>query len=316
MKECNKSMHGFSKINHVKTKKDMTVNELITQMSKSGVMGGGKIAESVDILEEMITNKDCKLFMGLAGAMVPGGMKQIIIDMLNAGQIDVFVTTGANLTHDLIEALGYNHYKGHANVDDKELNKKKINRIYDTFMHNDVYTGLEAFCKKTFDTFPKKELNITEFLWLLGDNVDCENSILKVCAKKRIPIFCPALSDSGIGLQVWSYILENKLKILAFEDMKEIIDIAWTAKKIGVFYIGGGVPKNYIQQSIQFSPHSAEYGVQITTDRPDAGGSSGAQLNEGISWGKLASKAKYSNITCDATIALPLISAALKERLE
>ena len=98
-------------------------------------------------------------------------------------------------------------------------------------------------------------------------------------------------------------------------DLKEIMDISWTSKKAGVIYFGGGVPKNYIQQAMQLCPKSASYGVQVTMDRPEPGGSSGAELREGISWGKMNPKAKFVDLICDATIAMPVIYAALKERI-
>ena len=310
-------MHeDLKKVHHIKTEKMMTCGKLVEQMEKSGVMGAGKVAKATKVLEDMIRDKECTVFLGLAGAMVPGGQKQIIIDMLKDGWIDVLVTTGANLTHDLIEALGYYHYQGTHMISDEELNRKKIDRIYDVFMPDEVYQGLEKFCKKVFAKMPKEEMDIKEFLWLLGKEVPKEDSILRICAEKKIPIFCPALSDSGIGLQVWGYMQEHQIKVSAFADLKQIIDITWTSEKNGVIYIGGGVPKNYVQQALQFAPTSASYAVQITTDRPESGGSSGAELREGISWGKLDKKAKYVNVTCDATIALPLISAAVKERLE
>ncbi|NOQ37970.1 deoxyhypusine synthase [archaeon] len=310
-------MHeDLKKVHHIKTEKAMTCGKLVEQMEKSGVMGAGKVAKATKVIEDMIRDKECTVFLGLAGAMVPGGQKQIIIDMLKDGWIDVLVTTGANLTHDLIEALGYHHYQGTHMISDEELNRKKIDRIYDVFMPDEVYQGLEKFCKKVFAKMPKEEMDIKEFLWLLGKEVPKEDSILRICAEKKIPIFCPALSDSGIGLQVWGYMQEHQIKVSAFADLKQIIDITWTSEKNGVIYIGGGVPKNYVQQALQFAPTSASYAVQITTDRPESGGSSGAELREGISWGKLDRKAKYVNVTCDATIALPLISAAVKERLE
>lgn len=295
----------------------MSCDELVREMEKSGVFGAGRIAKATNILEKAISDSECKLFFGLAGAMVPGGMKQIIIDMLNEGWIDVFVTTGANLTHDLIEALGHRHYQGTSNVDDKELNKERIDRIYDSFMKDEVYESLEKFCQPVFKEISEKSerLNIREFLWLLGEAVPSDNSILSVCAKRKIPIFCPAISDSGIGLQVWNFIQDKKLNVDAFDDLKEILDIAWDAEKSAIFYIGGGVPKNFVQQAMQFSK-AAVYGVQITTDRPEPGGSSGAELRESQSWGKLSAKAEYTDVICDATIALPIIYAALKERLK
>jgi len=310
-------MHkDLKKVHHIKTEKAMTCGKLVEQMEKSGVMGAGKVAKATEVIENMIRDEKCTVFLGLAGAMVPGGQKQIIIDMLKDGWVDVLVTTGANLTHDLIEALGYHHYQGTHMISDEELNKKKIDRIYDVFMPDEVYQGLEKFCKKVFAKMPKEEMDIKEFLWLLGKEVPKEDSILRICAEKKIPVFCPALSDSGIGLQVWGYMQEHQIKVSAFADLKQIIDITWTSERNGVIYIGGGVPKNYVQQALQFAPTSASYAVQITTDRPESGGSSGAELREGISWGKLDRKAKYVNVTCDATIALPLISAAVKERLE
>ncbi|MDP2908519.1 MAG: deoxyhypusine synthase [Nanoarchaeota archaeon] len=291
-------------------KPGMKVKELVEEMSKSGVFGAGRIAKAAEILKEMKQDKDCKKFLGLAGAMVPGGMKNIIIDMLKNGYIDALVTTGANLTHDMVEALGFEHYQGTSQIDDKELHKKGIDRIYETFMPNKVYEELEKFFNQNFNEL-KNETNIKEFLWKIGSIIKKE-SILKTCYEKKIPIFCPGIADSGIGLMMWGHLAKGEeVKLKAFEDLKEIMDIAWTAKKTGVIYVGGGVPKNYIQQAMQLTK-GASYGIQITMDRPEPGGSSGAELREGISWGKLSEKGKCVDVICDATIALPMIYAAVK----
>lgn len=297
-------------VKQIDINQEMKVKELVKEMSDSGVMGAGRIAKAAEILKAMKEDKECKIFLGLAGAMVPGGMKNIIIDMLKNNYIDILVTTGANLTHDIIEALGFAHYQGTAQIDDKELNKKGIDRIYDSFMPNKVYESLEKFFNQHFDEL-KNETNIKEFLWKLGSLVKKE-SILRTCYERKIPIFCPAIADSGIGLMIWNHLAKGKNSALkAFEDLKEIMDIAFTSKKNGVIYIGGGVPKNYIQQAMQLTK-GASYAIQITMDRPESGGSSGADLREGISWGKMQEKAKYVNVICDATIALPLIWAAIK----
>lgn len=294
-------------VNPIKIKKDMKVSELVKSMAGAG-FGSGKIAQASEIMSKMFNDSECKIFLGVAGAMVPAGMKSIILDMLD--RADVFVTTGANLTHDLIEDLGEQHYHGDLNVDDKELNKKGIDRIYNVYMKNEVYTKLEDFFEENFDKL-KDCKNIKELLWKLGE-ISPGNGILKKCYTKKIPIFCPALADSGIGLMIWGRQLSKKrINIDAFDDMKEIIDIAWASKKNGVIYIGGGTPKNFIQQSLQFSK-GASYGIQITTDRPEPGGSSGAPLKEGISWGKMRENAEFVDVFCDATIALPLILASIK----
>ena len=134
--------------------------------------------------------------------------------------------------------------------------------------------------------------------------------------ENKIPIFCPALADSGIGLMIYGKKMSGKeIKIDAFEDMKDIMEIAWNCKKAGVFYLGGGVPKNFIQQAMQLAPKNADFGVQVTIDRAEFGGSSGASLKEGISWGKMSPKGKFVDVYLDSTVALPLIYASLKERV-
>jgi len=300
-------------IKHIEIKKGISVNELVKQMENSGVMGAGAIAKAANVLEKMIKDKDCKIYLGMAGAMVPGGMRNIIIDIIKNKLIDVFVTTGANLTHDLIEGLGHKHYQGESNVDDAELNKKGIYRMYNSYMKNEVYEDLEDFFDKHYSVLSKCK-NIREFLSRLGE-LSPEGTILNACFKNNIPIFCPSLADSGIGLMIWGRLAKGKkTNVNAFEDMKEIMEIAWTAKKTGVIYLGGGVPKNYIQQAMQLTK-GASYGLQVTMDRPEHGGSSGAELKEGISWGKLDPKGSYTDLICDVTIALPIIVASLKDRL-
>lgn len=301
-------------VNHIKIKKSVTVNELVRQMSSAGVLGAGRLGKAASICEEMVKDKDCKVFLGLAGPLVPGGMREIIIEIIENKWVDAVVATGATLTHDLGEALGYRHYQGTADADDAELNKKGFDRIYESYMPNRIYEGMEDFIAKNFDELKDKK-SIKDFLWEIG-KLTPKKSICKACFENKIPLFCPAISDSGIGLMIWGQLAKGKkIETSAFEDLKEIINIAWTAKKCGVIYFGGGVPKNYIQQAMQFAK-KASYGVQITMDRPEPGGSSGAELREGISWGKLNPKAKFVDLICDATIALPIIYAALKGRIE
>jgi len=304
-------------VKQIETKAGMTVDALVHAMRESGVMGAGRLGRAADVLEQMIRDKECTKFFGLAGPMVPGGNKKIIIDFLERGWTDVFVTTGATLTHDLFEALGYSHLQGTAYVSDEELNKKGIDRVYESYLPNEAYQGLEKFIDKNFAELAEQK-TIKDFLWKLGEKTPSEKpSILRTCWNKKIPVFCPALADSGIGLMVWGQLGQGKkCETRAFDDLKEIMQIAWSAKRAGVLYVGGGVPKNYVQQAMQLAPKAAEYGVQITTDRPEPGGSSGAELREGISWGKLAPCAKFVDVICDATIALPILSAALKERLK
>jgi deoxyhypusine synthase len=299
----------MDKIIPISTKKDMKVSELVEQMSNAG-FGARNIGKASKILREMISDKECKIFFGVAGAMVPAGMKKIIIDMLERGRISCFVTTGANLTHDMIEALGENHYQCDV-WDDREFNDRGYDRMHNVFMKSSVYEKLEKFFIENWEKL-KEAKNITSLLEKIGEILPGnEKSILKTCYEKKIPIFCPSLADSGMGLMIWGRLMEGKkIGIDAFDDMKNIIDLAWCSEKNGVIYVGGGVPKNFIQQALQFSK-GATYGIQITTDRAENGGSSGAPLVEGISWGKMKKTGKFVDVFCDATIALPLICASV-----
>jgi len=303
-------------VQHIKIGRGMKISELVKQMENSGVMGAGRIAKATEIMGRMFNDKDCKIFFGVAGAMVPGGMKELIIDVLKTERVAAFVTTGANLVHDLIEALGNRHYQGSADVDDKKLHKMGIDRIYNAFMKNEVYAGLEKFFKSHYEEI-RHFTKINDFLWKLGSLVPAaaKDSILKVCYENKIPIFCPGIADSGIGLMMWGNIAAGKhCDLQAFADMDDIISLAWKSKKNGILYVGGGLPKNYIQQALQFSK-GASYGVQLTADLPQWGGSSGAELREGISWGKMNEKGKFIDVYGDATITLPLVWAAVKDKI-
>lgn len=290
-------------VNQLKPSRD--VRELINGMAGTG-FNGKKLATACLIYEEMIKHPSCVKFFGLAGAMVPAGMREIIRDWIDKGYINVLVTTGANLTHDLAEGLGFRHLQGLSDVDDKKLHDENIDRIYDVFMKNEVYESMEKFVQSLE---PRDGMSVKEFLWLIGEKLNDPNSILTACARKKLPVFCPAFADCGLGVQF--ALNHQKINLDHFKDLRELINIAWSAKPAGIILIGGGVPKNHIMQALQFTPTSASYALQITTDTPSPGGLSGAELREGISWGKINPKAKYVSVFCDATIALPIMAAYL-----
>ncbi len=305
-------------VDQIKIKKGTKASELVKQL-KGTAYNARALGNAAEIWLSACKEKGCKKFFGLAGAQVPGGMKQIIIDMLDKNMIDIFVTTGANLTHDLVEALGFSHYQGESEIDDSKLNKKGLDRIYNVYMKSEVYKKLEQWFIKNFDEI-NSESN-SEFLFKIGKILNKsgskkgKNSILATCFRKNIPIFCPALSDSGIGLMVWSMMLRKKKPLMQdWKDLHKILDIAWVEKKKAVFYVNGGFPKNYIQQAMQFSS-PAQLGVQIKTDDASYGGSTGAPLKEGISWGKMSNQGKFIDVACDSTIALPLIYSYVLDNL-
>ncbi|MFX1503897.1 MAG: deoxyhypusine synthase family protein [Promethearchaeota archaeon] len=300
------------KVNQFKITEDTDIIELINSLKDTG-FNAKRLALACEIYKDMINTPGCVKFFGLAGAIIPVGLQKVIFDFLNEGYIDVLVTTGANLTHDLAEALGHHHLQGNFNsgdFDDKILHREEINRIYDVFMPNDVYKGIEDFVSKL--DIPDNQMSVSSFLNLIGKNLSKDShSILRACFEREIPIFCPAFTDSGLAMQVGFH--NQNLNLNHFKDMLEMVNIAWDAKIAGICIVGGGVPKNFIMQSLQFCPNSATFAIQITMDRPEPGGLSGASLKEAISWGKINEKAKYSTIISDATIALPLILWYLKK---
>ncbi|MFX0047240.1 MAG: deoxyhypusine synthase family protein [Candidatus Hermodarchaeota archaeon] len=296
----------LKKVNQFKVNVDDSISDLIENLSNTG-FNAKRLAQACDIYKRMVQDKDCVKFFGLAGALVPAGMQKVIHDFIEEGFIDVLVTTGASLTHDIAETLGYHHLQGELNlkeVDDSELHNQELNRIYDVFLPNKVYQGIEDFVSKLEIT--DVNMSVSSFLKFLGDKLPkSDNSILRICADKNIPIFCPAFTDSGLALQLGFH--HQNLNLNHFKDMLKMVDLAWDTKHAGVCIVGGGVPKNFIMQSLQFCPNSAQYAIQITMDRPEQGGLSGATLHEAISWGKVSEKAKFSTVIADATIALPLI---------
>ena len=300
------------KVNQYEITENTDIIELINSLKETG-FNAKRLALACEIYNEMINIEDCVKFFGLAGALVPAGLQRNIYDFIKEGFIDILVTTGATLTHDLAEALGFHHLQGNIELnelDDKGLHKEEINRIYDVFMPNKVYEGIEEFVSKL--KIPDIQMSISSFLKFLGNQLPRNScSILRVCYDKDIPIFCPAFTDSGLAMQLGFH--HQKLNLNHFADMLEMVNLAWEAKTAGICIVGGGVPKNFIMQALQFCPNSATYAIQITMDRPESGGLSGATLREAISWGKINEKAKYSTVISDATIVLPLIFWFLKK---
>lgn len=299
-------------IKPAKITNDMTVGELVNSFSGCA-FGAGRLAEAADIYREMINDSDCTKFFGLAGAMVPAGMRQIVSDMIRDREIDILVSTGANLVHDIIESLGLRHYKGTDNTDDIQLKHNAINRIYDVFLPEHHFTDFEEKLQSIFREIPDK-LSITELLSHIGSRLDDDNSILKSAYDTGVPVYCPAIQDSIIGLQAWLYKQTNQLNVDVFADMRGLIDRCYEAKRTGVMIVGGGVPKNFILQSMLVTPKSFDYAIQLTMDRPETGGLSGATLDEARSWGKIGEQARSVTVYSDATITLPIIIAAAKCR--
>jgi deoxyhypusine synthase len=293
----------------------MSVNQLVRELSRAGAYNGGALARAADLCEEMFRDTGATRFLGLAGAMVPAGMGGLVSDLVEHRYIDVLVSTGANLTHDIIEAIGCRHYHGSSCCSDIELRREEINRIYDVYLPNEAFARFEEFMQESLSSLdPAKSYPITDLLSHLGSRLD--SGILAAAVRKGVPVYCPAIADSMIGLQCWLYSQTGRMNVDAFTDMKSLLGLCFSAERAGALLIGGGVPKNFILQSMLMTPNGFTYAIQLTGDRPDLGGLSGATLEEARSWGKITEQAEAVTVYGDATVTLPVLIAAVRERLE
>ncbi|MEM0311038.1 MAG: deoxyhypusine synthase [Ignisphaera sp.] len=306
-----------------------SVKELLRDMANTAYQGRA-LGEVYEIIVDMIRDPDNTIFLGLAGSMSTAGMWKIIKWLVEKRYVDVVVSTGANISEDIYEAMGFSYYKGSPNVDDADLLRYKIDRFYDVFASEIDYRKMENLIKEFIYTLPKgSQYSTAEFLHLFGKylnekGIDC---IVSAAYRAGVPVFSPALVDSGYGVAAVLAVRERGHNIVLdmVKDFNQIVEIGRRAKKMSAIYIGGGVPKDYVnlvtvmQTLIDYMEKgeetykSLEYVVQITMDAPQWGGLSGATLEEAVSWGKVSPKAKKRVVYVDATIALPLIAQALYE---
>lgn len=299
-------------VKQMKLSKKMSVNDLVEEFNSSGVFQAGNLARAVDLYEEMIKKKS-SVMLAFAGALVPGGLRKIIADSIKDDLVHLVITTGANVTHDLASAFGEDYFKI-VEFKDTEMRKKGISRIYDIASPDRSSIGFEKGIQKIFSEIPEAEYSTTEIVNKIGEKVEDEDSFVRQAYLKKIPVFVPAFEDSILGIQLWIHSQDRNVKIDPLKDIKQIHDWVYEHKNRGIIMLGGGVPKNYaLQSGLIPGPH--KYAIQITTDTPHYGGLSGATLNEAISWGKLDEKSKFVTVYSDATIAFPIIIAALRERL-
>ena len=306
------------KVRHMRVRKDLSVGELVAQMRKSGVLGAGKIGEAAELTAKMFRDPDYTVFLTIAGALVPGGLRSIIADLIDEEYVNALVTTGANMVHDMVEALGYSHYVGTFQAEDTRLKKQKIGRIGDIYIQQAAFQALEKWLTETLNEIPEKErqrIAPSTILCEIGKRIKDEGSILANAAKRNVPIICPGLGDSIAGFQIWMISQDHKLIMDPLLDVAKLVNIVYEAKKAGIIILGGGWPKHFALFANTFR-EGVDSAVQITMDRPEPGGLSGASLEEAVSWSKLRPEGGAVTVVCDATIAFPLIVAAALDRLE
>lgn len=309
--------YKLKSVKHIRLNCDLTVGALVSEMKECGVLGAGNIGKASEIVAEMFSDPDYTVFLTLAGPMVPGGMRCIIRDLIDQNYINTIVTTGANMVHDMVESLGHSHWIGTFNAEDEELKDKDIGRIGDIYIEQNAFKGLEEWINKILESIPEKKrerISTTELLHEIGKKISDPDSILATAAKKKVPIICPGLVDSIVGFHIWMFGQDRKMRIDPLLDTHKIVDIVYDAKKVGMIILGGGWPKHYALFANTFR-EGVDRAIQITMDRPEPGGLSGATLKEAISWGKIKPEGKEISVICDATIAFPLIISSALETI-
>ena len=304
-----------------------SLSRLLEEMAQTGFQGK-KLGEVANIWTEMTRQKGLTIFMGLTGSLSTTGQWKIIRWLIEKRYIDVLVSTGANISEDLLEAIGYGYYQGTWLANDEELLRLKIDRFYDVYADEYEYRKLEDLILKFASGLDDKLVYSTrEFLWLFGEYQSKKGirSITAAAYERKVPIYSPGLIDSGYGVAL--SLLKRRGKLIRLDqtkDMEELAKVAEKTRRTGVVYLGGGVPKDTIQLATvikslgrggeEETPH--DYAIQITADSPQWGGLSGCTLEEAVSWGKIAPDARKATLYCDITLALPIIAHAMNERVQ
>jgi len=309
-------------VNQLNLKKNMTVSELINQFDGSGVLGSGRVARATNLLADMIDDEDMGIFMSVAGPMVPGGLRNIIADLIRNRQINVLITSGANITHDMLEAFGGRHYRDLGN-NDEDLNDAGIGRIADVYTRSEDFEVFEKEITEIFSIISQKldndedngVISIQNLLKEVGLLIKDENSILRLAAENDVAIFAPGIIDSMFGLQLWMFTQDHKLIVDAVKDMHYLSDLVFEYEKIGAVMLGGGLPKHYTLAS-NLLKGGIDAGLQIVMDRPETGSLSGAPLEEAKSWSKAKHGSNLVTVIGDVTIIFPLIVAGALDKLE
>ncbi len=258
--------------------------------------------------------------LGLAGSLIAAGMRQVIVDLIQENMVDVVVSTGAIISQDYYQVLGGRHYHGDPEADDKELRDLYIDRLYDTFIDEEKYWATDLAVSRFADSLSGQSMSSRQFLALLAQKARRDRgSILGACARHGVPLFVPALNDSSIGIGLTEHYHRARrggrepFRISSIADNYELTQIVVKSRATAAVYVSGGVPKNYINDSIVMSyifgldTGGHKYALQITTDAPHWGGLGGSTLSEATSWGKVSKKATHEMAFIETSVALPLL---------
>ena len=286
-------------------------------------------AMAAEILNRMMNDPGCSIILTLAGSTSAGGCMKIYADMLKYNMVDAVVATGASIVDmDFFEALGFRHYKGSPDADDRKLRELYIDRIYDTYIDEEQLQKCDMVIKQIADTLDPRPYSSREFIYEMGrylkEHAVKKESLVEIAFDNNIPVFCPAFTDSsaGFGLVRHQYDNpDNHISIDSVKDFYELTKIKMEAPSTGLFMIGGGVPKNFIQDTVicaemlEKEVPMHKYAVQITVADMRDGACSSSTLKEAASWGKVDTVYEQM-VYAEATSVLPLIISYIFHKKE
>jgi len=300
--------------------KEHDVVPLVEAMSKMA-FSARDLGRAAQIYETMLRDEDCAIILCLAGSLFSAGLKNVIVDLVRHNMVDAIVSTGAIIVdQDFFEALGFKHYKGEINTDDDVLRRLAIDRIYDTYIDEDQLRVCDTTCAEIASRLEPRPYSSREFIREMGqhlkDNAKNRDSVVLAAFEKNVPVFCPAFSDCSAGFGLIHHQWHNPNRHVSIDSAKDFLEltkIKIESKQSGLLMIGGGVPKNFAQDTVVagdylgFDVGMHKYAVQITVSDVRDGALSSSTLKEANSWGKVDQGAEQM-VFAEATLALPLIA--------
>lgn len=308
---------------------DKTISELVADMALTGFQGR-KLGEAAEAWTSMLKKREMVIWLGLAGAMVPAGMREIVTYLIKRRMVDVLVTTGATLYHDAYETIGGKHFQGTDQIDNVMLRRHRIDRMYDVYADEKKFYHLDVMIEKDFSSrlqlgrsYSSREIMFEFGKWISEMTRD-RDGICVSAYQSGVPVFVPSFCDSGLGFSLMFANRRRRRQIIVdhMRDVDESSRITEKSRNTSVIIVGGGVPKNFIQQTAVIASYQTRhdrthnFAIQFTTDVPQWGGLSGSTFEEAQSWGKYHPRARMVQCFTDATIALPIVTHALSQRFK
>ena len=297
--------------------KELTTEELVSQMENAWGFTAGKLAVAVNIMQAMIQTKGCVKFLSFTGNLVATGTRGVLRELVKRKLADVVITTCGTIDHDLARCWR-DYYRGSFVMNDSKLHEQGLNRLGNVLVPNDSYgviieKKIQGLLSDLYNE-GKRELSASELVREIGSRICNETSILYWAAKNGIPVFVPGITDGAVGYQTWLFSQDHAFKLNLLKDSGELNNIVFDAKKSGALIVGGGISKHHTIWWNQFKD-GLDYVVYVSTADEWDGSLSGARPREAVSWGKISEKARRIMVEGDASVILPLMAGALFTRL-